>query len=87
MVDPIVQAGRWLRPDDEYAVVINATVAKDEPDVAVGDTIMLKMDDRERPWEVVGIVGTDAQGAKIFMNSGRLRLRESHCPARPTACS
>ena len=70
MVDPIMQQGRWLRPDDEYAVVINATVAKDEPDVAVGDTVILKMDDRERPWEVVGIVGTDAQGAKIFMNQG-----------------
>jgi len=68
MVDPILQEGRWLRPDDEYAVVINATVAKDEPDVAVGDTIFLKMEERERPWEVVGIVGTDAQGAKIFMN-------------------
>ncbi len=68
MVDPIMQEGRWLLPDDEYAVVINATVAKDEPDVRVGDTIILKMDGRERPWQVVGIVGTDAQGPKIFMN-------------------
>ena len=68
MVDPIMQEGRWLRSDDEYAVVINATVAKDELDVAVGDRILLKMGERERLWEVVGIVGTDAQGAKIFMN-------------------
>ncbi|HAJ35362.1 MAG TPA: ABC transporter permease [Chloroflexi bacterium] len=68
MIDPIVQAGRWLRPDDEYAVVINATVAQDEPDVQVGDTIVLKMNDRERTWQVVGIVGADAQGPKIFMN-------------------
>ncbi len=68
MVDPIVQAGRWLQPDDEYAVVLNATVAQDEPDVQVGDTIVLKMDDRERAWEVVGIVGADAQGPKLYMN-------------------
>lgn len=68
MVDPILQAGRWLQPDDEYAVVLNATVAQDEPDVLIGDTIVLEMNDRERPWQVVGIVGADAQGPKIYMN-------------------
>jgi putative ABC transport system permease protein len=68
MVDPIVQAGRWLHPDDEYAVVLNATVAQDEPDVQVGDSIVLKMNDRERAWQVVGIVGADAQGPKLYMN-------------------
>jgi putative ABC transport system permease protein len=67
LLDPIVQAGRWLQPEDEDAVVINATVAKDEPDVAVGDTIVLDMDGRERSWEVVGISSSDAQGPKIFM--------------------
>jgi putative ABC transport system permease protein len=68
MVDPIVQAGRWLQPGDEYAVVINATVAQDEPDVRVGDRITLKMNGREREWAVVGIVGSDAQGAKLYMH-------------------
>jgi putative ABC transport system permease protein len=68
MVDPILQAGRWLGPDDEYAVVLNATVAQDEPDVQVGDVIVLKMNEHERPWQVVGIVGADAQGPKIYMN-------------------
>lgn len=67
LVDPIVQAGRWLQADDTNAVVINATLAKDEPDIAPGDTIVLDMDGREREWEVVGIVSSDAQGAKIYM--------------------
>ncbi len=66
-LDPIVQAGRWLQPDDQDAVVINATLAKDEPDIAVGDSIVLDMDGRKRAWEVVGIVTSDAQGAKLFM--------------------
>lgn len=70
LVDPVVQAGRWLRPEDEYAVVINATVAKDEPDLGVGDTVILDMAGRERAWTVVGIVSSDAQGPKIFMNYG-----------------
>jgi putative ABC transport system permease protein len=67
LLDPIVQAGRWLRPEDEEAVVVNATVVKDEPDIAVGDTIVLDMGGRERAWEVVGISSSDAQGPKIFM--------------------
>jgi len=81
MVDPILQAGRWLRADDEYAVVLNATVAKDELDVAVGDTITLKMDGRERPWQVVGMVGADAQGPKIYMNR-RVFGYENRIPGR-----
>jgi putative ABC transport system permease protein len=66
-LDPIVQNGRWLLPDDADAVVINATVAKDETDVQVGDWIVLDMQGRERSWQVVGIVTADAQGPKIFM--------------------
>ncbi|MBK8045679.1 MAG: FtsX-like permease family protein [Anaerolineales bacterium] len=68
IVAPILQAGRWLQPDDRYAVVINATVADDERDLVVGDTIVLEMAGREQPWTVVGIVSSDAQGPKIFMN-------------------
>jgi putative ABC transport system permease protein len=66
-LDPIVQAGRWLRPDDKDAVVINATLAKDESDVAVGGWVVLNMDGRKRSWQVVGIVTSDAQGSKLFM--------------------
>jgi putative ABC transport system permease protein len=68
MVKPIVHSGRWLRPGDEYAVVINATVADEERDIEVGDTITLDMAGHELPWTVVGIVGMDAQGAKLYMN-------------------
>jgi putative ABC transport system permease protein len=67
LVNPIVQAGRWLAADDTSAIVINATLAKDEPDIAPGGTIVLDMDGREREWTVVGIVSSDAQGAKIYM--------------------
>jgi len=68
MVEPIVQAGRWLRADDRFAVVINATVADEEKDLAVGDLIRLDMADREQDWTVVGIASTDAQGPKLYMN-------------------
>lgn len=81
MVDPIVQAGRWLAPDDEYAVVLNASVVQEEPDVRVGDRITLKMNERERAWQVVGIVGADAQGPKLYMNQGVFGY-ENRAPGR-----
>ena len=67
LVDPILQSGRWLLPEDTNAIVINATLAKDEPDIAPGDTIVLDMGGREREWQVAGIVSSDAQGSKIYM--------------------
>lgn len=68
MVMPVIQAGRWLEPGDENVVVINATVAGDERDIRPGDTIILDIVGRERPYTVVGITSTDAQGSKIYMN-------------------
>ena len=68
MVTPVVQAGRWLEPGDGNAVVINATVADDERDMHPGDTITLDMAGHERPYTVIGIVTTDAQGSKLYMN-------------------
>lgn len=68
-IRPIVQEGRWLQPGDANAVVINATVAKDEPELRIGDPVVLKIDDRERTWQVVGIVSTDAQGPKLYMSA------------------
>ena len=67
-IEPIVSAGRWLQPDDGYAVVLNATVAQDEPDLRIGSAVVLDIAGYEHPWQVVGIVGSDAQGPKIYMN-------------------
>lgn len=67
MVTPVVQAGRWLTPEDD-GVVINATVADEERDLRPGDTITLDIAGRKRPYTVLGIVTTDAQGAKLYMN-------------------
>src|SRR5690606_38195577 len=68
MVAPVVQMGRWLIPEDGNTVVINAIVADREPGIRPGDTIVLDMAGHERPYSVAGIVTTDGQGAKIYMN-------------------
>jgi putative ABC transport system permease protein len=53
-VSPVIIQGRWLLPDDENAIVVSATLLQ-EPDIALGDEIVLKIQGRERPWRVVGV--------------------------------
>ncbi len=52
---PKMISGRWLLPEDENAVVLNALAMKEEPDIAVGSDIVLKVMGRERTYRVVGI--------------------------------
>ncbi len=85
-MNPIVQAGRWLAADDTSAIVINATLAKDEPDIAPGGTIVLDMDGRERTWQVVGIVSADAQGPKIYMTRTAFGYANRSLGKRQPAC-
>lgn len=56
MVQPTLAAGRWLRPDDENAIVVSTQLLTTDPDIAVGDMIKLDRDDRQTPWLVVGVV-------------------------------
>ena len=52
---PAILEGRWLAPEDEYAIVVNSIFLKEEPDVRVGDDLVLKIDGRENTFRVVGI--------------------------------
>jgi putative ABC transport system permease protein len=54
--------GRWLQPDDENAIVINADVLADEPDLRVGDVVMLKFGQRKFPFLIVGIAQSTLTG-------------------------
>jgi putative ABC transport system permease protein len=49
-------AGRWLDPQDTYAIVLNKNL-EDDVGVGVGDWVTVKYDDkRSRDWQVVGLV-------------------------------
>ncbi|MBN2392207.1 MAG: ABC transporter permease [Anaerolineae bacterium] len=52
---PKMLAGRWLLPEDENAVVLNALAIKEEPDIEVGSEVVLKIMGRERTYRVVGV--------------------------------
>jgi putative ABC transport system permease protein len=55
MVNPKLTAGRWLRSDDQAAIVVSQNVLASEPGLAVGDTLTLEIGEREYAWTVVGI--------------------------------
>jgi putative ABC transport system permease protein len=51
-----IRAGRWLNPDDSYAIVLNQKLAKDVG-VGVGDWVTIKYEEKkERDFQVVGLV-------------------------------
>jgi putative ABC transport system permease protein len=51
---PAIAQGRWLLPEDENAVVVDAIMLKEEPDIKLGKEIVLRIDGRDRPFRVVG---------------------------------
>jgi len=55
VLGPKIVQGRWLLPEDENAIVVDAILIKEEPDIKLGDEIVLKIEGRERPFRVVGV--------------------------------
>ena len=51
--------GRWLKPGDTDAIVIDDSFLKNDPDVAVGSDITLKIRDIDQEFDVVGIARGD----------------------------
>ncbi|NJO08167.1 MAG: ABC transporter permease, partial [Chloroflexaceae bacterium] len=54
VINPTIVDGRWLVPDDDNAIVLSTMVLRDEPDIGLGDAIVLKIEGRDVPWVVVG---------------------------------
>jgi putative ABC transport system permease protein len=68
MLNPTIIEGRWITPEDDNAIVINTDVLRNEPDLKIGDTLILKINNRDVEWIVVGIVRGVLTGANTFVN-------------------
>ncbi len=63
---PQLRSGRWLRPDDTYALVIHQKEAA-EIGVGVGDWVTLDIPlKRETDWQVVGILNDPVDDRRII---------------------
>ena len=67
-LNPTILEGRWLRPDDTNAIVINTDFLGSEEDVGLGDSVTLDINNKEEIFEIVGISRGALTGANIFMN-------------------
>ncbi len=54
LVQPILLQGRWIRPGDEDAIVLNERFMDAFPDLQVGDTLELRVNGDETDWQVIG---------------------------------
>jgi len=54
LIKPVITAGRWLIPGDENALVIGNHLLKLRPDLKVGDDIIIKINNQETSWHIVG---------------------------------
>jgi len=55
LVSPLLVEGRWIQPGDRRKLAISEGIYDYYPGLEVGETIPLKIDSKEEPWEVVGI--------------------------------
>ena len=54
LISPIIISGRWLEPEDTNMIVLNEQFQSLFPDLKVGDTLKLIVNDRETEWSVAG---------------------------------
>jgi putative ABC transport system permease protein len=76
LLRPIIIEGRWLRPDDERAIVLDTDVLANEPDIGVGDDVVLDIERREETWHVVGIAQTTLSATFIRIGTGYVNLAD-----------
>jgi putative ABC transport system permease protein len=54
-IPPQVTEGRWLSPEDTDAVVLPRSIRQTMPDVKIGDTVRLSINDRPTTWRIIGM--------------------------------
>lgn len=54
LIQPIMLKGRWIKPGDENAIVLSELFLSKYPDIQIGDTLRLKVNDQKTDWKVVG---------------------------------
>jgi putative ABC transport system permease protein len=64
---PEVSSGRWLPSEGGQAIVVNSDVVEKEPDLRLGQDVVLEIEGREATWRIVGIVPTESRGPAIYM--------------------
>lgn len=68
VIKPTLVAGRWLQAGDENAVVLDTLALRDDPNLKVGSEIILKIEGKERLFQVVGMTQAANVTPMAFIN-------------------
>jgi putative ABC transport system permease protein len=68
LINPTIMQGRWLKPGDQDAIVINSDVLRLVPGIKIGDRITLNIDEKKSDWSVVGIIRSVLNGPTAYAN-------------------
>jgi len=68
LIQPVLLQGRWLRPEDEGAIVATNILLSLRPEIQVGDDVVTRIQGKEYTWRVVGIakVGGNYPAAPMY---------------------
>jgi len=69
MLNPTMLDGRWLLPEDENAIVVSTNLLLEEPDLGVGDEVVLKIEERDTTWRIVGVARIAQPVSLAYVNS------------------
>jgi putative ABC transport system permease protein len=73
MLKPRLLLGRWMRPGDGHAIVVNTRLIEDEPTIALGAEVPLIIGGTMAKWRVIGI-------AESGLSSNAFAARETFAP-------
>ena len=68
LFQPEVLEGRWLQADDTIGVVVNTDLLDDEPDLQLGDQMVLELNSKEYTWQIIGTIQGTMEGATVYVN-------------------
>lgn len=68
LIDFPLRAGRWLQGDDYDAVVLNHAAMAQQPQLQIGDTVLLSIAGRTQSWRLVGIVEEIGAAGVAYVN-------------------
>ena len=77
LVTPAMAEGRWLNPTDTNAIVVDNHFVKARPDVKVGDEILVRINEKDHPFIVVGVfrLASNVPSPYAFVNNEYLTQR------------
>lgn len=76
LVEPKLLDGRWLKPDDQNAIVLNEHFRSEYPKLNIGDDIRLQINGDETTWKVVGFFQFAGQSAGFMAYTNAEYLSE-----------